>query len=466
MTDEESVFESPYGRVEVLTDGPKVTLTWLDRNDSPGDEIEMVQFNADEQLLRIFPKSGSASGFTEQFSQVREIQIDTAIWKWSPEPLVGESDRNHIELLGLPQGFMRVFEYGLGFPRIYRGLIRTIENKTKCTTVRFGGDFEGVDDDVFHISLARFFRFTRAVDLHNDRGYRVVRRINENVSYNEIADITGDAKEKLVLGRLGEIQAMTRAISDDTPLDANEQASLVARMDAESKQIATEQPHAFGKLREDLEMVTLEVLIENFKENLTKKGVASDESAWQNFFRDNTFALKQIFAAPVAFYGEQLQLRIADMHGAGGQIADFVLANTLTRSMVVVEIKTPATALMMKSKYRGKSGAAVYAPDSGLSGAIAQLQAQMGSARTDFDRIVGQTTGAAPIDTKVIRGAVIAGRLDSLGELQKDSFMRYRDGLHGIEVITFDEVLARLLALQQMLKDSQDDQQQPPAPVL
>ncbi|WP_091564693.1 Shedu immune nuclease family protein [Arthrobacter sp. ok362] len=246
---------------------------------------------------------------------------------------------------------------------------------------------------------------------------------------------------------------MTRAITDDAPLDASERSALVVRMQAEPNEIATQQPQAFGKVREDLKLVTLDVLIENFSKSLTGNG-AKNEDAWQQFFKANTFALKQIFAAPVAFYGEQVHVRSPDMKGAGGQIADFVLFNTLTRSMVLVEIKTPSAALVAKNKYRGASSAEVYPPDKELSGAIAQLQAQMESARTDFDQIVRRTPGAGPLDTKVVTGAVIAGTLGSMDQLRKDSFVRYRNGLHGIEVITFDEVLDRLLALQTMLKES------------
>jgi hypothetical protein len=255
------------------------------------------------------------------------------------------------------------------------------------------------------------------------------------------------------LGLRGQIQAMTRASADGNPVNASERATLVARMPAESKQIATEQPQAFGKLREDLQLVTLDVLIETFSKNLTGNG-AKNEDAWQQFFKANTFALKQIFAAPVAFYGEQVHVRSPDMKGAGSQIADFVLFNTLTRSMVLVEIKTPSAALVAKNKYRGASSAEVYPPDKELSGAIAQLQAQMESARTDFEEIARRTPGAGPLDTKVVTGAVIAGTLGAMDQLRKDSFVRYRNGLHGIEVITFDEVLDRLLALQTMLKES------------
>jgi hypothetical protein len=456
MTDEETVFESQSGQAEVLYSGLNLSITWLQAMDKPGQEIEMVRFNADEEVLSIFPKKGSGSGFVEQFSRICEIQIDTNVWPWSPEPLVGETERGFIELVGLPRGFMRVFEYGLGFPQDYLGLIWAIEDSTTCTVVRFGDGFEGVKDEIFHISLTRFHDYVKAVNLHKGRADTVLRRIKENISQNQIAEISGAPKEDLYLGRIDGIKAMTRAIADKTPLDASERAALVDEVGAQSKRIAEEQPQALIKLREDLDLVTLELLISKFEENLTKTGAAGNEPAWQKFFVNNTFALKQIFASPVAFYGEQLEVRIPNMRNAGRRIADFVLANAVTRSMVIVEIKTPATSLMLNTKYRGDKGAEVYAPNTNLAGAVAQIQAQMESARDDFDTIVGRTTDAETIDTKVIRGAVIAGRLESLEDLQKDSFMRYRDALHGIEIITFDEVLNRLRALESMLKNSLD----------
>jgi hypothetical protein len=456
MTDNETVFKSQSGQAEVIYSGSSLLITWLHAMDRPGQEIEMVRFDKDEEVLSIFPKMGSGNGFTEQFSRIAEIQIDTNFWQWSPEPLVGESDRGYIELVGLPRGFMRVFEFGLGFPQSYRGLIRAIEDGTTCTVVRFGDGFEGLKNETFHISLTRFHDYVKAVDLHKDRADRVVRRIKDNISQNQIADITGQPKDDLYLGRIDGIKTMTRAIADKTPLDVRERAALVDEVAAQSKRIAEEQPQALIKLREDLDLVTLELLISKFEENLTKTGAAGNEPAWQKFFVNNTFALKQIFAAPVAFYGEQLDLRIPNMRSAGRRIADFVLANTLTRSMVIVEIKTPGTSLMLNSRYRGKEGAEVYAPNANLAGAVAQLQAQMESAHTDFDTLVGRTVDAETIDTKVIKGAVIAGRLDSLTDLQKYSFMRYRNVHHGIEIVTFDEVLDRLRALEKMLKDSHD----------
>ncbi|EJZ06620.1 hypothetical protein MVAC_21493 [Mycolicibacterium vaccae ATCC 25954] len=77
----------------------------------------------------------------------------------------------------------------------------------------------------------------------------------------------------------------------------------------------------------------------------------------------------------------------------------------------------------------------------------------MESALTDFRDIVKQTTEAEPVETAVVRGAVIAGTLASIdGDARRLSFMRFREGFQGVQILTFDELGDRLRGLHAMLK--------------
>jgi len=454
MIDDSTEWESRNGRVAARHDGTSLVLSWFRAADwsSDGDHrgVDMVRFDPSARILSIFPKVGSRSDFDEQFDQVRELQLETSVCGWDPEMPVGEGESGELELVGMPDGFGKIFAYGLGLPRAYRGIVAAVESNTDCHTVRFGAAHqEGADGDVFHVGLDRFSRYKAAVDRNRRRGTTVVGRVNSVEASNAIADLVGKAKERPSLGRHPMIQAITRAVTDETPLDTEERSALLTRMATESKQIAAETPQALGKLRNEIELVTLEVLIEQFGDGL-RGSMAKDEHKWQAFFEANSFALQQLFAAPVALYGAQLHLRLPNMHGAGARIADFVLVNTLTRSAVVVEIKTPSTPLL-GPRYRGAGGAEVHPPNTELSGAVAQLQAQMESAVTDFRDLLRQTRDAETAETSSVRGAIIAGSHASLGQEEKLSFLRYRDGLHGIEVLTFDEVHGRLQGLHQML---------------
>lgn len=440
------------GRAEMSVNGSNNVLTWFPLGDPNG--VELLRFDPAEDILRIFPKVGGRFGLVDQYDHVKEIQIDTSVWPWDATQPLGETDAGEVQLLNLPDGFGRFPSYGLGLPRAYRGLVRSVEEMTSCTVVRFGGtEFEGLSNDVFHISLQRFSRFRKEVDLNRDRAATVAKRVNITTALNEISEITGSARVQPTLGRHPLIQAMTRSITDNVPLDFDEQTALMSRLEVEVNQIVKEQPASLGRLRSNIDLVTLDALIENFENNLSGAG-AKSEQLWQNFFRENIFALKQVFAAPLAYFGEQITVRGPDAHGVGEQISDFLLLNSITQTAVLVEIKTPSSSLIAKNPYRGKSSAEVYAPDKQLSGAIAQVQAQMASATQELEGLVRKLSVTQYPDTTVVVGVLVAGTLSSLGKSQMQSFLRYREGLHGVQVVTFDEMRDRLVALKEMMTAS------------
>ncbi|MUM17040.1 DUF4263 domain-containing protein [Mycobacterium sp. CBMA271] len=457
MVDDSPIWESmngPNGSVIAKREGSRLSLSWFNSLfEDHRPPVELVRFDLDTQMLSIFPKLSLWGGTVQcQFRWVRELQIDTSCFEWSPHSPVWDIDREHgLELAGMPKGFGRYFALGLGLLPRYREFVRTIEANSDCKIVRFGSKAkEGAVDDTFMVSFERFGRYIHAVDLNRDRGNVVVNRVNEAEAANAVADLFKNDPVNPTVGRHPIIQAMTRAVTDRVPLNEAERAALVGRMAAEAPRAAVENPQAFGKLRQDIELVALEVLIEQYERGLHGP-MSKDEGHWQEFFATNTFALQQLFAAPLALYGSQLALAIPSMFGRGGRVADFVLVNTLTRSAVVVEIKTPASKLL-GLRYRGSDGAKVYPPHRDLSGAVAQLQAQMESVVTDFPSLVGKTPHAEPIETASVRGAVIVGSLASLTAEELQSFVRYRNGLHAVEVLTFDEVGGRLKGLHQLLK--------------
>lgn len=123
--------------------------------------------------------------------------------------------------------------------------------------------------------------------------------------------------------------------------------------------------------------------------------------------------------------------------------------NAVTRSAVTVEIKKPSTPLMEEKSYRGSATAEVFPPHRELSRAVSQVHAQMESVPRDMP----PTPALGDIDQWHVRGAVIIGRVAELGDEQRDSFLRYREGLTGVTVLGYDEVGERLKSLRDMLAD-------------
>jgi len=433
-----------------LTDhGECLVFTRYGKQDG-AEGTEIARYEVGPWLMRIFPREGADVGATQAFARVREIQIDTSVWQWDQSDPVVTTNKDDLALGGLPKGLGVMFQYGLGLPKRHRRLIREVEANTECSVIHLGAEEElGVSGDVLRLGVTRFGKFIHAVDLHQGRGSVVVGRLNDAEAFNFVAEAVGRPSRPPSPGRLPLIKAMTRVVSGETELDESGRAEPLNLVAAESRAAAAENPEAFGQLRHDLDIVTLEVLINQFEAALAGPS-ASKEDTWQTFFRRNVFALQQLFAAPIALVDEQVQVRIPSLGGTGAQLPDFLLLNTVSRNVHLVEIKTPKTPLL-KSKHRGRGGAMVFPPHGKLSGAVAQLQAQVQSAVTDLPLILARTADAPDLDVVVVRGAVIAGSVGHLTAAERESFMRYRAGLFGVEVVTFDEVLDRLKGLQEML---------------
>lgn len=466
MTDPSSVRSAP-----ATQGGPGTTTSYDDRgasvdmrrsegttsfvwrpSDGAGDEIEMARWDPAAGLLTVFPMAPAGERLEPPYSRVERLEIaaDSLLGR-DPEESVGENDAgNGLELSCLPDGFSRVFRYGLRLKRRYGAVVRHVEEHTACTAVRLtAAGPEGPDGDVFRIRPGRFDAFRKTVDRNRARARVVAGRINDVEAHNAVADVLGMDPRRPTVGRHPVVVAMTRELTDSPVLDSDERRLLVRQASKESRAAARESPEEFGRLRRDIEFVSLDVLIDQFDKSMT--GSASkDEGHWQQFFEDNTFALQQLFAAPVALYGPQLTVRSANAHGRGSRVADFVLVNTVLRTALVVEIKTPAAGLV-GAVHRGTDGAEVHLPHRDVLGAVAQVQSQMESVRSDLPGLLRRTPGAEDMDTSHVRGAVIVGTAGGLGAEEKASYLRHRAGLADVAVLAFDEVRDRLALLRSLL---------------
>lgn len=145
--------------------------------------------------------------------------------------------------------------------------------------------------------------------------------------------------------------------------------------------------------------------------------------------------------------------------GGESRITDFLCVNAVTRSAIAVEIKTPATSLMAKSPYRGERAARIYPTHKDLSGAVAQVQAQMES----VSRHLEVHPDFGHVDKWHVSGAVIIGRAEALDAEQTESFLRYREGLGTVTVLGFDEIGVRLRHLETLLSGSSSSTREEPA---
>jgi hypothetical protein len=181
-----------------------------------------------------------------------------------------------------------------------------------------------------------------------------------------------------------------------------------------------------------------------FKKALDEQ--ATDEGWWQKFFENN----KWIFGYGLNYEilrHEQGQPNYGGtrLDGTGGQRGDHLMSTMGDLNFtVLVEIKTPATPLLQGSA-EIRNGA--WSLSKNFTDALVQIQANIqtweldGSDQTDNkDRLEKES-----VYTVKPKGIVVIGSLEELKKErhQWETFQRFRKSIHGIDIITFDELLNR-----------------------
>ena len=173
---------------------------------------------------------------------------------------------------------------------------------------------------------------------------------------------------------------------------------------------------------------------------------SNDEGWWQDFFEKN----KWIFGYGLNYEilrQQQPQPNYGGtrVDGTGGQRGDNLMSTMGDLNFtVLVEIKTPAKPLLQGTK-EIRSGAWSLSKD--LTDALSQIQANIqtwekqGSEQVDNrDRFERES-----VYTVKPKGIIIIGTLSQLvdNRHKRETLQRFRKSIHGIDIITFDELFKR-----------------------
>ena len=233
---------------------------------------------------------------------------------------------------------------------------------------------------------------------------------------------------------------------------SRERAERRANVQTVRKQVdelAAEAPAELLKLHAEIERATLTAMIGKYRDMLEKK---LSELLWQRFFEQHKFVLSLAFARPVELSHTQFHAQGSGLTGSGAQIGDFLFKEQ-GQALAIVEIKTPDAPLMLATPYRKPH---VFGPHSELSGAITQVLHQQSELRTRWQTHVFDNPSLRPSRADVVKCVVLAGRRP-IEEHELRSFEVFRNACKDVEVITFDELLAKLEYLQQHLQPVPDE---------
>lgn len=447
------------GVVRVQSAGHVVKVTRHGDLDDPAGVL-LASFDRPKNILSLFPHEGIDQGGGAAYRQLREIRIDTLACNWHPDAFVRDglvAQRSGVFhfIDALPEGVGSGLEFGLQFPKSYRRIVNAIERNTKCKTLYIGATDFKCDGDTLMVPLSRFRGLVETIKETQERGSRVAGRINDVAARNLVNEALGLPVAEPARNRLPELQKMTDAVRGKVKLDDKEAADLLTLLERDAANVSRRQPRLAMKVREDLELVALNELIDRFTAALDDPSTSARERPWQDFFNNNRFALQQLFGAPVVWVDDagdgHAQVKPPRSDGVGARVVDFLLMNTVTAEGLIVEIKTPLMSLMLKNAYRGQGSSGVYGPSMDLAEATAQIQSQMQSLGERLQARLDPDDPLRKVDFAARRGALIAGRVDQLAPEQRQCFVRYRDGLSTVDILGFDEVCGRLIALRDLL---------------
>jgi hypothetical protein len=382
----------------------------------------------------------------DEFLQPKYRQITSIILEGFDFEVPASVENVRESLEDLPSGLIKDFEFGLGFVKDYRVIINVIEQIPPIGCLIISKENPtGISGDCYTISFKDYDAIRRGINRITKQQQTEGARDKLIFSYNSLLTSLDPKafpkrtrpykKDTIFKLILGDGNAMPRLSSAD-------QSAAVRLIDQNRQELAENEPEVLLRLRNDIELVTLEVLIGKYEGMLAKN---LQEARWQAFFNENTFILNLAFGYPVIKIQDQAHVGGQTLAGTGDTITDFLVKNGISNNAALFEIKTPGTPLLNKTPYRGQ----LYTPSSDLSGAVNQMLDQRREFQKDIARIK-ESSRIYDLETYALHGVLIVGTTPE-GVDQQKSFELFRGNSKDITIITFDELLAKLKLLQEFL---------------
>lgn len=441
----ELIFEEYDSYVEIFYIPPadRFTAARIDSIQAAEYKTKILSISEDKKSLTIFPirTFPDAENFLKpKYETIQSITLKGFYFK------TPETTTEVIEMLEeLPSGFIKDYDYGLGLQKDYRFIVDAIEEIPGIKHLIISKNDESCINaqDTYTLSFKDFDTIRKNINTTNSNIQSIARRMKGIIAYNFLAHPIDPKKypQKTYRPRRG---ALDKLVSSEITGDLAkpDQEYVINLVSKNAQSIAESQPETLIKLHNNIELVTLEQLIEKFKDMLGKKHT---ESSWQKLFNENPFILSLAFGYPVIKIQDQAHVGGRKIEGSGEKITDFLVKNGISNNAALFEIKTPATKLLQKTPYRED----VYTPSSELSGSINQMLDQKCKFQQNI-AVIKNNSRIYNLESYAVHGVLVIGETPT-GLAEQKSFELFRGNSKDIFIITFDELLVKLTHLHHFL---------------
>ena len=418
------------------------------------DKVKLLEINGRDHLLTMIPiktRITSEHVLRPKYNQVRRITFQD-------ENLVGlermpsTQDEAVMLLDDLPTCFVKDYDYGLGFVGAHRYVIDAIEELSGCTELRIMDDdlpVSVVENNTFSISRKDFEEIRKSNEKIARTSGTAAQAVKKAVTYNSLAEKLGQPLRFVPTGRSPLRREITNlTLRNDRPLSQDEQDTVLDIIKQNVPSIAKRNADKLAKLQRDIDLVTLDDLIEKYGNMIDKK---LREDRWQQFLSDNSFILSLAFGHPIIKIRSQASVGGRKVSGVGDKVTDFLVKNRMTNNAVIIEIKKPDTKLFGRTEVsRG-----VYPPDRDLVGAINQALDQ----KNRFEQEILQFKAKNhlyDVESHAVHCCLIIGKLPNDDDRLR-SFELFRGNSKDVQITTFDELLEKLKDLREFLNPAELD---------
>lgn len=437
-------------QVFYIPSNEKLTQAELDPNNASKYRVKLLLVDGQDDRMTLYPintMAGHHDFLKQKYEQVERITLAGFAL-----PVPDDSD-SVIDLLeALPPRFIKDYDFGLGLQNEYRFVVDTVEEISGCTEIVIArGTSTGVDkrdSKIFIIAYADLDNARKSVNRITNRARVAARSVEKATVYNLLAARIGEKEKPVQLGKHPLSRLFAQAAQSDEYLGEADQQKVINVLSRNTKAIAETKPERLTKLQNDIELVTLQVLIERYE---TMLGQKLKEGRWQAFLNKNSFILSLAFGYPIIKVKDQASVGGRKLSGSGEKITDFLVKNSLTNNTALFEIKTPQAKLLNKTAYRE----GIFTPSLDLSGSINQALDQ----KYQFQKQIAQIKDASRIyniESYAIHSCLIIGTTPTDVDQQK-SFELYRRNSKDVQIVTFDELLEKLRQLLKFLASGDKD---------
>ncbi len=193
----------------------------------------------------------------------------------------------------------------------------------------------------------------------------------------------------------------------------------------------------FLRTKDKINVAYLEDVIDGYERLM--KAMTDNEKAWQAFFDLHGWILGNVFPYQVILTQKEAYVGGKTIANKEGRVVDFLFQNGFCDNYALLEIKTHLTKLMKPKAYREPEA---FAQHEDCAGSLSQCLDQ----KQTFMNDIGN---GLSLDPKVV---LLIGRKSELNDKQARAFELLRRNQKNVDIVTFDELLAKLKGLRAILQ--------------